>query len=239
MIEAPWPPPYALRTSLRARHVRLKVSADKGLEVIVPVGFDRHRVPEILERRRRWLEATLYRMGQRRAHLHQTSDLPAHVHLRAIGETWPVRYLPNRSGNFQLRHDAENGLIYEGPHRDEEVGVQLLRRWVQVWGRRHLVRWLQSLSETTGLPFTQASVRRQRTRWGSCTAQCHISLNCKLLFLPPELVTHVLVHELCHTVHLDHSPAFWSLVERHDPACQGLRHELKRAWAYVPAWMDG
>jgi predicted metal-dependent hydrolase len=238
MTQAPWPPPYAIRTSPRARHVRLKVSADKGLEVIVPLGFDRHRVPEILERRRRWLEATLYRMGQRRAHLHQTSHLPERVHLRAIGETWSVHYLPRRAERFQLRSDGENRLVIEGPSHDERVGVELLRRWVQQWGRIHLVPWLQSLSEATGLTFTQARVRRQRTRWGSCTAHRHISLNCKLMFLPPELVRHVLVHELCHTVHLDHSPAFWSLVERHDSACHRLRGELKRAWTYVPAWID-
>ena len=77
-------------------------------------------------------------------------------------------------------------------------------------------------------------MRAQRSRWGSCSRQRAISINQKLLFLPPALVRYVFIHELCHMVHFDHSPAFWRLVTQREPRGRALDEELGVAWRYVP-----
>ncbi|MGC1525969.1 MAG: M48 family metallopeptidase, partial [Phormidesmis sp.] len=64
------------------------------------------------------------------------------------------------------------------------------------------------------------------------------SLNFKLLFLPRPLVHYVLVHELCHTVHMNHSKHFWALVAKKQPDYQWRRDALKKAWRYVPRWVE-
>ena len=87
--------------------------------------------------------------------------------------------------------------------------------------------------------MSRVQVRGQQTRWGSCSLQKTISINRKLLFLPPPLVEQVFIHELCHTVRLDHSRRFWALVRKRAPRCQDLEEELRTAWRYLPAWMDG
>jgi hypothetical protein len=79
-------------------------------------------------------------------------------------------------------------------------------------------------------------VRRQKTRWGSCSSRGTISLNAKLLFLPPPLVDHLLLHELCHTRHMDHSPAYWTCVAGFEPDYRRLENEVTRGNRYVPAW---
>lgn len=62
----------------------------------------------------------------------------------------------------------------------------------------------------------------------------------RLLFVKPGLARHVLLHELCHTGHMNHSEKFWSLLTRHDPDCVRHRRELREAWGQVPAWLvDG
>ena len=81
------------------------------------------------------------------------------------------------------------------------------------------------------------SIRGQRSRWGSCSATGDISLNYQLLFLPPHLLRHVLVHELCHTVELNHSPRFWRTVARFEPDLAALREEMRRSWSHVPGWL--
>jgi predicted metal-dependent hydrolase len=65
-----------------------------------------------------------------------------------------------------------------------------------------------------------------------------ISLNYKLLFLPPEVVRYVFVHELCHTIHMNHSTAFWNLVAEKEPDYECLDTELQNVWRYVPAWVE-
>jgi hypothetical protein len=56
--------------------------------------------------------------------------------------------------------------------------------------------------------------------------------------MPEELVRQVLIHELCHTVHLNHSQKFWALLKHHEPDCKNKEKELRSAGRFVPAWID-
>ncbi len=115
--------------------------------------------------------------------------------------------------------------------------VQQLRRWLQQRGRVVLTPWLAQVAQETGLSYRGVTVRRQRSRWGSCSARHDISLNCALLFMEPDLVRHVLVHELAHTRYLNHGPAFWRLVARLAPEKKKKKKKKKKAWRSVPAWI--
>ena len=79
-------------------------------------------------------------------------------------------------------------------------------------------------------------IKNQRTRWGSCTRQGRVSLNCKLLFLNREQVRYVMGHELCHTLELNHSVRFWALLRQFEPRADALHGSMRDAWTLVPAW---
>jgi predicted metal-dependent hydrolase len=96
---------------------------------------------------------------------------------------------------------------------------------------------LQQLSADTGLAYLQLQIRRQRTRWGSCSRNGTISLNACLLFQAPEVVDYLLIHELAHTRHMNHSRRFWALVARHEPRWRELDAALMLGWREVPAWV--
>ncbi|NJR66755.1 MAG: M48 family metallopeptidase, partial [Leptolyngbyaceae cyanobacterium CRU_2_3] len=98
--------------------------------------------------------------------------------------------------------------------------------------------WLRQVSREVELPCNKIAVRGQKTIWASCSSKKNISLNYKLMFLPPELVRYVFIHELCHTAHLNHSENFWAFVEEKAPDYQLYDTELNKAWCYIPPWIE-
>ena len=232
---------YTVRVSSRAKYVRLKVSHKRGLEVVVPAGFDASAIPSILSRKHDWIERSLHRVREQlavRAAL-SPGGRPETIELPAVGELWRVRYRPLRHRpRITLTEEAAGLLTMEGPMERTEVGDALLRRWLKGKGRTVLGPWLEGTSRELRLPYRRCSVRGQKTRWGSCSSHGTISLNFKLLFLPTHLVRYLFVHELCHTRHLDHSAKFWRLVRSREPDYQRLEAELNEAWRFVPLWVD-
>lgn len=85
---------------------------------------------------------------------------------------------------------------------------------------------LQQLATQHGFAFSSVSLRDCHTRWGSCSSRGSISLSIYLVLLPDELIDYVLLHELCHTVEMNHSERFWTLL---DKVCQRDSRTLRQA----------
>lgn len=78
-----------------------------------------------------------------------------------------------------------------------------------------------------GVSYSKVSVKLQKTRFGSCSAAGNLNFNALLALMPPEILDYVVVHELAHLVHLDHSPAFWQTVGEIIPDYKERRNWLK------------
>ena len=91
--------------------------------------------------------------------------------------------------------------------------------------KQRLPRMLEQVSQRTGLTYRKLTIRKSRSRWGSCTREGNISLSLFLAALPDELVEYVCIHELCHTVHHNHSAEFHRLVDFHT---EGREKELQK-----------
>jgi predicted metal-dependent hydrolase len=96
---------------------------------------------------------------------------------------------------------------------------------------------LDELSVKTGISYKKCSFRLQYGRWGSCTSRGHISLNAQLLLFPPGLVEYVMIHELCHLRHMNHSPAFHGEVARFLPDWEVRRHALQERGRKLPDYL--
>jgi len=230
---------YRLRASRRSKSVRLRLSPRDGLVVTAPLGVRAEHVADLVARQRDWvlghlhhLEAILGRLDA------EASSPPAEFALPALGETWAVAYVRSPGSAVRLRECASGRLVVSGAVDDRARCRNALRRWLFRRASAVLQPWLDGLAAETGLRYSRLVVKCQRARWGSCSARGVISLNCKLLFLAPELVRHVLVHELCHTAELNHSPRFWALVQRFEPDARTLRLRMRDAWRDVPAWAE-
>ena len=78
-----------------------------------------------------------------------------------------------------------------------------------------------------GVIYGKITIRTQKSRWGSCSAQGNLNFNCLLMLAPEEIREYVAVHELCHRMHMNHSPAFWAAVAKALPDYEARRNWLK------------
>jgi len=230
-------PPYTVRESTRARHVNLKISPDGELEVVIPRGFNRKHIPGILQKKQGWIKRAGKRAAERRAHRAAQPVLPTEISFLAIGETWAVEYQSTASKRITVTEKSGQRIVLSGAVTDVDLCQAALCKWAARKGQQVLEPWLRAVSVEENLPFDNVTIRGQKTRWGSCSSRETISLNYKLLFLPPEFVRYVLVHELCHTKELNHSAKFWRLVAQKEPDYKQIRKELRAAWRYLPGWV--
>lgn len=232
-------PGYTIRESAKVKRMRLKVSLLGEVEVVIPKGFDRNRIAPFVARNEEWLRKTIVRIEAQQASTGEAADtLPDNIVLCAIGEEWRVDYRQTEGRYVAVAEMAHGCLIAHGAIQDKDACKAALRTWVANKARTHLAPSLWQLSAETELPFHAVAVRGQRTRWGSCSSLKVININWKLLFLPPELVRYLFIHELCHTVHLNHSRRYWQLVEKKEPAYKELDAQLRTASRYVPLWVQ-
>jgi predicted metal-dependent hydrolase len=228
---------YTIQPSPKVRSLRLKLNARHGLTVIAPQSLDRKRLQELVASKAEWIEIRLdgfdavrHLLAAEPAARPQAFDLPA------LAQTWRVEYRATRSGTVGAHTDKSGRIVVSGAIDDAPACHAALRRWLARHAMGTLSPWLADLTGQTGLHYTDLVIKNQRTRWGSCSASGRISLNCKLLFLSRDLVSYVLIHELCHLLEHNHSDRFWLHLRRLEPAADALHGRMRDAWKAVPSW---
>lgn len=226
-------PGWSVRISRRSRRLSLRVFPGGRVEVVVPPGTGLPAIERFVARHREWAVrrarefALLAPAGGQRC--------PERIELALSGQRWAVEFEPARRATVL---DRAGGVLQVRAPDDtaRSVGSPLLR-WLAGVAARELEQRLEQTARETGIDYARMQLRRQRTRWGSCSAAGSISLNMCLMFQRPAVVRYLLVHELCHRRQLNHSTRFWQLVETFEPEWRTLDAELLRGWQNVPAWV--
>ncbi len=232
------PVPYSIRVSPRARYLRLRVTLDKGLEIVVPRGYDQRRIPTILNTNQSWVQTALRRVEEvRRLKSTEAGAIPTQISLPSVGRVWHVETVAVASRQVTVIDVGHDRIQLRGRIDDTKLCHTALQRWLMRHAHDILIPWLGAISRETGIPFARMTLRRQKTRWGSCSSRGTISLNIKLLFVEPDLVRYILVHELCHIRQMNHSKRFWKLVSGFYAPYKEAHRRLKEAWRKMPRWV--
>ncbi len=137
----------------------------------------------------------------------------------------PSHLLAQRSGTV---YRSRRRLCVELHSLQPEVLPELLRAWFRQRAEERLPTRLKELAAALGVAPAGVQIRAQKSRWGSCSSNGRISLNWRLVLLPLKLADYVLVHELCHLRHMDHSEDFWNLVASLIPDYLERREKIAR-----------
>jgi predicted metal-dependent hydrolase len=226
-------PDYTFRHSKKAKYLQLRFSSRLGLQVVLPFGtpFEKEAIERFITTKKDWIERNIARFNVKPL----SQELPTHIPLEALEQTWQIFYEEKNSAKLSLQEKSQC-ITLSGNIKNEALCVSLLQNWLKNMAIIYLIPQLKMLSIETGLDYQKVTIRNNQTRFGSCSTKKHISLCCKLLFLPKRLVRHVLLHELCHTQYMHHGKSFWKRLTKFDPHTELHVKELKKKALQIPLW---
>lgn len=214
--------PYQLINSNRAKYIRIKLSNQGDLSVVVPLGISKKRAHDFVKNKALWIEKHLQQLT--------ISDKPSvidSIELKLLNETWSIDYQSSQENFVELEECDNFNMLIRGDVKNLALNKEVIHQWLKQKSRHIFTQMLSQIAEQHGFHYQRLSIRAQKTRWGSCSTKKNINLNCKLLLMPENVVRYVMIHELCHTLEMNHSQRFWSLVEDCDPDYKMNRKVLK------------
>ncbi|MCP3849441.1 MAG: M48 family metallopeptidase [Gammaproteobacteria bacterium] len=240
--------------------MRLTVSLEKGVEVVVPKSMSKKcvakLVPTFIKDKKQWLKKAIEQLKARSSSSSDMTqcEIPTDILLPALGQTFFLSCVEGSlpaegsllkakgsflraEGSISLRQTGDYQLEVKGDLRNKKRIFELLEVFFKDYAKHYLKERLDQLSVQFSLPYHRLTVRAQKTRWGSCSSKKNISLNYRLLFIEKKSLDYILVHELVHTLHMNHSSAYWTYFESLMPDARVRDREINRQAKELPCWI--
>ena len=201
---------YILKRSDR-KTISLQVLPDGEILVRAPRRLPQDFIDGFLDQKRDWIESRRKLMAERREAI-RSFDYRA---VRLFGRVYPVW----RTNERTVRFDGKHVLV----PREAEL-KQALIKWYKASAKEVFAERTAVFQDKMGVEPKEIKISSAKTRWGSCSSEGRLSFSWKLLMAEGKTIDYVVVHELAHLKHMDHSDDFWTLVGQYF-----LEYELERA----------
>ncbi len=213
---------YTLKRSSKRRSIGLRID-DKGLTVNVPLRSSEKWLNSVLSEKADWVIEKLgsWQTNRKEKQLWQEGEKIAFR-----GEILTLRIIPSLFNTpAQLR--GELLYLHVTDTTDEAKIEKAVTKWYREEAERVFKECVAHYSPLMSVSPKQIKLSSARTQWGSCTTQGVVRLNWQLVKMPLHLIDYVVVHELAHLIEMNHSAAFWCIVERACPDYSKCRAELR------------
>lgn len=213
-----------LRRSARASHVRIRVAPNGRLRASLPLYAPTFLVKRLIKSSREQLRALL-------AEHHETTVF---IDGMQIGKSHTIIVRSSNTTKSSASLHGQQIIVLLSPKANiTDISVQRAIRdavidALRIEAKSYLTKRLAYLAKQHDYSYQKVRFSHASGRWGSCSSNGTISLNIALMKLPFELIDYVLIHELSHTIHMNHSQEFWNTVEIGDPHYRDHRHNLKK-----------
>ena len=165
--------------------VSVKILADGRVLVSAPKHLPKSAIADMLNKHQKWIEKKQAEYAKLRQE-QGSFDFSAGQRLLYLGEYYPCAEVCDREAAF-----GQAGKWYR------EQAQTIVPPRVSFWAKQ------------MDVAYAKVKINSARSRWGSCSAKGNVNFSWRILFLPPELVDYIIVHELCHLKQLNHSTTFW------------------------------
>lgn len=206
-----------------SRHIRLRITHNGTPHVSMPFWLSYAVAIKFAQSKVDWI-------------VKHKSDLSIseHQHGQRIGKTHRLVYEPASNGKLRTRVIGNEAFVYLPVNTNlndknvKDITEKLIVKLLKKQSESLLPQRLEYLAKSNNFSYNKVKISKMRSRWGSCSNEKLITLNCFLIQLPWELIDYVLLHELAHTKVLSHSSEFWEVLESVLPNAKAKRKQIKK-----------
>ena len=211
---------YQVRRSVRAKKTRIVITADK-IEVVIPYDCSDRGAHAFVNENQNWISTTLNKL---RANRQWILPVPKRyvdgTMIPYLGERWPLTIVSTPLKRVKIEFINQFIAYVPASLASDNIEAAIrdaLIKWMRNSVRAHIEAIITKHQQSYQLKPKSIRIKSQKTRWGSCGIHDDININWVLILAPPSILEYVVVHEICHIRHRNHSTAFWALVADHMP----------------------
>lgn len=212
--------PINITRSQRRKTMALQIRNGQAY-VRIPSELPLEYVHRFISKKQHWITQNI---AEQQAALPNRQFIDGEL-LPFLGETLELQF--QQAGKNDIIKKQDQLTIRMASNQSSTRRRQRVEAWLRQQASSHFEQRVNALSKRTELLPSSLKVRSYRARWGSCSIHGDIKLNWKLIMAPPHIIDYVIIHELCHLNHHNHSAAFWQLVDQFDPNRKINRNWLK------------
>ena len=190
----------------KKKNISLKVDKNGEVFVFAPYGIDYKYIYNLVEKNSKWILNQIDKSKEK--------SLFDENKLIFKGDIYNIIINIKDKESIYLKDEF---IIIDSKSKNKEYIYQFISNWYKKSATELLPSMVYSISRELGLIPSKILIKNQRTIWGSCNSKKVISLNWRLILMKKSVIDYIIIHELCHIAHMNHSKAFWSLVEKYDP----------------------
>jgi len=211
----------------RRKSIKISIELPQNVLVLAPAGMKEKNVREVIDKKAEWIIRKLkeikelgllksgkdYVEGETFMHMGRKSELAI-----AIDNSLKKPVVEFDGKKFRIRTNT----------REPEKLKKAMEDWYREKTFEMLVEKVANFQRYFDQRPIDIRVKRQKSRWGSCSSEHRLNFNLKCSMAPSEVVDYIVVHEMCHMVHFNHSKEFWALVEKIIPEYRQRKDWLKK-----------
>lgn len=223
--------PYQILASDR-RTIALKITRNGEVVVRIPLGLPLQAARELVQAKKGWIYTHVAK-SRELARQKEQFQWKEGAFVPVFGKSRTLCLEPDYGKKSFLVKLKERELVISGPVEKQggEKEQRLVEAVVKAWYKKEAKQYLQEkVSRLAGkmkVDYGRIGIRDQVSRWGSCSGKGNLNFNWRLVLLPEGLTDYVVVHELAHRRHMNHSKSFWNTVEEEMPDYRERRKALK------------
>lgn len=222
--------PFTIRKSSRAKNISITVSMD-GVTVTAPGFISENEIIAFVEKKKKWISQKVSNYAELKNCKPKETEFVSGESLKFQGDDFLLQVLEYEGKTTKAGLRGDRFVVHlnrslPSDARREEIQDKLEKLYRDK-AREAVLERLEYFKFKLGVEYKCIRIKDQKTRWGSCSKNGNLNFNWKIVIAPSDIIDYIVVHELCHLLHMNHSKEFWEAVASQIPDYKDRKRWLK------------